>query len=101
VSAAKKARTLPADVYDTLELSALAYGGIGHGQLYTEFGNRESGPCCALGHAYLADVGRDMENALLAAKIDGAKNDAAFRADEGRISFAEWCRRLNVVRGAR
>lgn len=55
---------LPADVYDTLELSALAYGGIGAGS----FGEGTGGgplvrvldehcpPMCAAGHAYASGI---------------------------------------------
>jgi hypothetical protein len=104
-----KPRILPADVYDTLELSALAYGGIGAGH-YFDYGDltRPKAPRCAFGHAYLATTtsGRafdwaenQLTDALTMADISPQDNDAAVGAAE-RIPFAEWCRRLNVVRGA-
>lgn len=81
---------LPADVYDTLELSALAYGGIGGG-FYFSHGI----PCCPLGHARAAGI---LWRELFAADINECVNDHALGDAGQRVSFEEWCRRLNVVR---
>jgi hypothetical protein len=101
-----KPRVLPADVYDTLELSALAYGGIGGG-MYFEYGAadfRPKGPLCAIGHIAFAMPGEPPDNTWDAVDllwpIDSTDNDRAVGKSGNRISFAEWCRRLNVVRGA-
>lgn len=84
-------RTLPADVYDTLEQSALKYGGIGAGSY-----NRGGRPVCVFGHAHMAKL---PDYVLIEAGITEDINDAAIDGFE-RIPFDEWCRRLNVVRGA-
>lgn len=93
-------RVLPADVYDTLELSALAYGGIG-GRDWTD---RHDRPLCVMGHAIEAAPDFRSEytpfyKALVRANIHLATNDAAVPSRR-RVSFREWCRRLNVVRGS-
>lgn len=99
---------LPADVYDTLELSALAYGGVGGGW---HFDSREQPPTplCAYGHAAFADAlpRNDVTRALGDAGIGPFGNDdAVARINErrgkfcyARVSFEEWCQALNVVRG--
>jgi hypothetical protein len=87
---------LPADVYDTLEFSSLAYGGIGAGS-YT--GGRDWAPLCVYGHASYADSGSEMWGALSAAGVGINQNDKAV-GSKGRIPFGEWCKRLNVARGA-
>ena len=94
-------RVLPADVYDTLEFSALVYGGIGR-DLYWDYNDT---PCCIHGHAMMAAGSASWINslnpiviALRDAGIHEKLNDRAVGDD--RISFRTWCRRLNVVRGA-
>lgn len=97
-------RVLPADVYDTLELSALAYDGIGAGRFC-----RDNTPCCVFGHAYRAvAVGLDViTDALRSAGIGINNNDEAVerinkrknKPFDTRVSFAEWCAELGVVRG--
>lgn len=64
-------RTLPADVFDALELSALIYGGIGAGCLSltrtAEGDATEPEPHCVIGHAMFLDgyrIGRDMESVI-------------------------------------
>jgi hypothetical protein len=107
-------RVLPADVYDALELSALAYGGIGQPEIH-----RGEAPCCLYGH--LAEVsGTDsiwelrpeIDEALtrpeLYGYVDGDTSDIAVRKInrslgkpvESRVSFKQWCKELGVVRGA-
>jgi hypothetical protein len=82
---------LPAVVYDTLEFSALVYGGIGSGEWWDG-----DAPVCYVGHIAAAGV-NDCHG------IDERMNDEAVAGKFGkvapRIPFAEWCRRLNVVRG--
>lgn len=69
--------------------------------LATESGMRMSpatyAPCCIYGHANL--LGEHFSNELGRVGIHIGTNDSAFTRGEGRISFAEWCKRLNVVRG--
>src|SRR5437764_523284 len=100
---ARTVRTLPADVYDALELSAYAFGGIGMGR-YSEY---ELGfaraPVCAIGHAAWLDndsLRGDVAVALQAAHIAETVNDKAvrriLRGVGGRVSFADWCAALNV-----
>ena len=100
---------LPRDVYDTLELSAYAYGGIGGGSLTS---NRNGDPYCAHGLAEFA-CGRNageispVEAALYDAHIGVIQNDEAVetinrrngRDDWHRVSFEEWAAELGIVRG--
>ena len=112
----KDHRELPADVYDALELSALAFGGIGAGSLtadhaypYGVRGWHAVDPLCAMGHAGALD-GKYLGGAWKAVTktgIDGPVNDFAVRVinrrkrrpRNARVTFREWCRELNVVRG--
>lgn len=122
-----KAIVLDADVYDTLELVALAYGGIGAGEWFKGDGMRnddDAVPCCVHGMAMLA-IGYTsefepashafvLEEALGDAGIKYNNNDRAVRNINmrrgratmstpafalARVPFAEWCAELNVVRG--
>lgn len=110
-------RVLPADVYDTLELSALAYGGIGAGLLI-----RLDEPCCAIGQMIEAGVpinlpeqygdfpvygftARESDDAVEAINslhgntIDWRVGTWRRVGTWDRVPFAAWCHRLNVVRG--
>ena len=99
-------RVLPADVYDTLEFSALVFGGIGR-LAWRACGPHGTVPLCALGHATVADPTDTMRRALHAADIFAAENDAAVLSinlrknspRSARVSFGEWCKELNVIRG--
>lgn len=113
-------RVLPADIYDTLEFSALAFGGIGAGPIFTYGPRAEPCPVCAHGHLQLAD-GSDAQTAmnrwlddegvsatLIKADIWGRDSDLAveginLRRDrrniQARVTFEEWCAALDVVRG--
>lgn len=110
-------RTLPADVYDALELSALAFGGIGRGAyLDWDFdGDDAKAPRCILGHAaWLVDDLRVMSDgevcSVLYEQLGNAEsvNDTAVRSinwrrgrdGDRRVSFKAWCKELNVERGA-
>ena len=97
-------RVLPADVWDTLELSALAFEGIGAGHMFDA-----DIPLCVVGHACYADSPSGaVEDALWAADIWGPSNDFAVRTinrrrgtySEARVPFEDWAKELNVVRGA-
>jgi hypothetical protein len=92
----------------------LAWGGIGHGQMYREWGFADTGPWCVYGHAAIATntVGSCRDNeigrALVTAGITVDANDEAVvtinsRADRrltARVTFGKWCAELGVVRGA-
>lgn len=103
-------RVLPADVYDALELSAEAFGGIGAGR----FGDPKNFDCplCIYGHADFLDSGSPygragaLNEALGNAGITINANDTAVRRATGhmpgsgaRITFAQWCQALGVERG--
>jgi hypothetical protein len=101
-------RQLPADVYDTLELAALANGGVGAGFAFHR--HNPQMPCCIHGLAEFAgDGNRTLNYALSSVGIDGDTNDAGVEAINARkdpggytdtaVTFAEWCAELNVVRG--
>ena len=96
-------RVLPADVYDALELSAYAYGGVGGGRFW-DVGTEEV-PFCIHGHAEFVGTrehGDEVVRALYAAGITIDANDVTvdqLAPKGGRISFRRWCRALNVVRG--
>jgi hypothetical protein len=92
---------LPADVYDTLHFSALAYGGIGGGRAFDD--DEDGTPRCLYGHLYAAADGGDGYATMVDQCDDlGLTSTTSDRAcpPRGRISFAGWCKRLNVVRGA-
>lgn len=104
------ARVLNADAYDTIELSALANGGIGAMHVFQN--HDEFRPVCVYGHCSFACNTRTADTPLFAALrdagIDSVINDRAVRAinrrnrgrgGNGRVSFSDWCAELGVVRG--
>ena len=106
-------QVLPADVFDALELSALAYGGIGAGR-YVAADEREAAfhggvPMCAVGHAWHLEglSSQEVTGALALAGIGFRQNDLAVRAinkrlnrdPNARVTFKQWAKELNVVRG--
>ena len=122
----KPVRVLPADVYDTLELAAEAFGGIGGGPFYLDGDvfedsrERLTCPNCAHGLALFAEgLGyarsyhdeeyglSHLREALDAAGINASENDwgvaqinARKRRDENtRVTFEEWVAQFNIVRG--
>jgi hypothetical protein len=104
-SSTQPLRVLPPDVYDALELSALAYGGIGGGA-YVDRENDSAfspaiAPRCIIGHArWLAGTGGPVEDAIESIGIDPHVNDEVILSgNHERISWAEYCRRANIVRG--
>jgi hypothetical protein len=108
---------LPADVYDTLHFSALAFGGIGGGSL-EDHATMPPEPRCFIGHLEAAGVpvdrpklygqhpiygitADDSDNAVVEVnRTLGNVRTYGRRSYWARIPFEEWCRRLNVVRGA-
>jgi hypothetical protein len=106
---------LEADVYDTLELSAYAFGGIGADDYGTDTDTStpilalaNGAPMCAVGHAAFTALPGDWWNLLPGGTI--TRNDAAVEAinvrkgkvgDDryDRVTFAEWAKELNIVRG--
>jgi hypothetical protein len=107
--------TLPADVYDTLELAAHAFGGIGAGYYFDL--DRTTGevlpnkPRCV--HGVLgAAVGQNHAYTWLNDRVrnlglTGCKNDDAVEAINrrngkgllSRVPFADYCQELGIVRG--
>jgi hypothetical protein len=97
-------RILPADVYDTLDLTAFVYGGIG-AKAYS----RAFQPSCALMQCMEAEGGMfgEMWKSLNNVGVFGDHNDAAVRAinrrkgrsRNARVTFTEWCEELGIVRG--
>lgn len=115
-------RVLPADVYDTLELSALAFGGIGAGDFWDGVAiddAKNRAPCCVFGHAAFSEdpptgiyhtyfpPSTEVSIAMDESGLTVDTNDAAVQAINGRkaalwdarVSFDEWCRELGVTRG--
>lgn len=99
-------RVLPAKVYDAIQLSALMYGGIGAGR----WADGEV-PVCYVGHLHATGNIKSLL-ALDPFGISELHNDEAVMGCRltlpvtldvgkraGRISFEEWCKRLDVVRG--
>lgn len=106
-------RVLPADIYDTLELSAEAYGGIGRGEYFeTLLSSADPAPVCIVGHAVISGIERrvgDAQRVLLDAYgIDILANDRAVErinrrrrlGEFERVPFPDWCAELGVERGA-
>jgi hypothetical protein len=121
----KITRVLPADVYDTLELSALAFGGIGAGQFAQKLPGEQyqpgrqdvasghGAPYCVLGHAAAAESlefrwdNGPVTRALADADLTFCDNDDAVcainsrrgREQYDRVTFKQWTKELGVVRG--
>jgi len=101
---------LDADVYDTLELSALEWGGIG-ARHYYDYG--DNSPWCAIGQAHFAGIPITVPVpgscvfGLIGGVITPAQSDAAVARIKrrcggrvyDRVPFADWCAELGVVRG--
>lgn len=97
-------RVLPPDVYDALEFSALAFGGIGAGS----WGEPDY-PVCSIGHLVAAEVpGVNLMSRPPVVPVSEDENDDAVRrinrrkkkSGTSRVTFSEWCRELGIVRGA-
>lgn len=110
-------RVLPADAYDALELSALAFGGIGRGSYLdwgVDDGDDPKAPRCIMGHAgwVVGDIHVQSDGAVYSVlsrclgQPETLNDDAVFainkrlgRDDRARVSFKAWCRELDVERG--
>lgn len=109
---AKPRVVLAPDIYDTLELSALAFGGIGAGRFLKgepapEYEAQGAAPVCAIGHAIAAGVCARPWEFRSRTGFGALENDTAVyrintrkgKTGEARVTFEEWCAELNVVRG--
>lgn len=104
-------RVLPADVFDTLELTALAFDGVGRVADFDYYTGADPAPCCIHGMAYEAEPeggAVEIRRALYAAGIDRSTNDQAvadinFRKGQNvnqRVDFlTEYVPHLNITRG--
>lgn len=101
-------KVLAADIYDTVELTSLMFGGIGAGYI-----SRGDAPFCLIGHIDFAApvTSAPLWNAfrsIFAGPISVANNIAVRainrrkdRANlDARVTWEEYTRELNIVRGA-
>jgi hypothetical protein len=104
VRAVGEVRVIPADVYDYLELSAEAAGGVGG----WAFRDDQGVPVCIWGHAGDANAS-EVVDALSGTGISFVTNDDAVaeinakigvERHSARVPFALWAEELGVVRGA-
>lgn len=94
-------RVLPKDVFDTLELTCLVFHGIGPASYY--FGDA---PLCYVGHLAAAQAIPSV-SVREPFGITETDNDEAVYAINRRkkvnrnlrVSWEEYCRELNIVRG--
>ena len=97
---------LDKDVYDTLELSALAFRGIGYGRYYSGCDTQRQ-PNCIVGHASWTGIISDPLRGT-GELLDAALNDQAvlaYNAAHGRLSqtpltWKQYCKQRNIVRNA-
>lgn len=97
--------TLPADIYDTLELAAEAFGGIGAYQMYNDVTREDPMDPHGLLEFARGERAWQAQPELQAVGITTRIHDNTFMRMRGqgygrRIPFATWCRRLGVARGA-
>ena len=91
---------MPADIYDTLELSALRYGGIG--RLHVRDVRRW--PCCLIGHRGNSGIPWSADADELYPTVyenDGAVyriNVVRGSPRNARVSWAAYCAELNIQR---
>jgi hypothetical protein len=106
---------LPADMYDALELSAHAHGGIGAPRV---FDVGDATPCCFYGHAsFVTNNGpEDSINNVISDKLCKHIAGPGYYSDEAvyainvrlgkgsrcgdRVTFKQWAKEMNIVRGA-
>lgn len=101
-------RRIPADIWDTLELSALANGGVGRGSYCDAY----DVPCCIVGHAWGTGMYRSDEIRLrritearglgLGVLNDEAVriiNERAGRDAYARVTFQEYVEEMGWERG--
>lgn len=107
-------REMHPDVYDYLELAALAFGGIGRGVFYdrTEFGTvDENCPVCAHGFGFVAEEGNligetEVTQELSRLGIKYSTNDVAVREINERlgrdtytrVTWPQYTKQLGIVR---
>lgn len=109
-----KERELPGDVYDALQMSAEAYGGIGAGKFY-DYTQNPPAPFCYIGHLQQSGAVEGKLSMGEAFGIWASENDVAvesvnlrqkpairpFSVEAGtRIPFDQWTKELNVKRAA-
>lgn len=102
----REARVLPPDVFDTLEFVAEVHGGVGGGRFNDSGGN----PLCIIGlrnFAITPDEVAEWCELGNRARFTVLNNDRAVYAINerlgnapcNRVTFAQWCEELGVVRG--
>lgn len=117
-------KVLDKDVYDTMELIAEAYGGIGADRTHVKENGKfpDNGepiiPMCLIGfcnfaigynkHKDLLDIFEDIDiiysdNNRAVYKVLGLPTEKIYSLeyaiDPRRISWQDWCKELDVVRG--
>lgn len=113
----QKARVISADVYDALELQALALGGIGAGRWFRADSTKPrqldiSCPVCINGMGVSFGLSNDvLVSRVREIGVSTAENDTVVSdlraqgkgiADEFghvRVPFADYAKKLNLVRG--
>lgn len=98
------------DVYDTLELSALAFGGIGR-VYYCENGHQfghepDAVPRCIVGHGRVAGI-PSVNHGLPGTLFSSEDNDTAVarinqrlgKRSSSRVSWRAYCAERNIIRG--
>lgn len=99
-------QVLPPDVYDTLEFVAEVHGGVGGGRFNDSGGN----PLCIVGlrnFAITADEVTEWCELGKGARLVAMESDRAVHAINqrlgtapyNRVTFAQWCEELRLVRG--
>ena len=118
-----KTIVLPADAYDTLELAAMEYGGVGSGRWFKKLDwntNDPSCPVCINGLGIVAGLSLyQPEWVTLSGQetdcptgLSPQQNDFAVRRliEQGRytvgadgierVTWADYCEELNIIRGS-
>lgn len=107
---------MPADLYDTIEFAALAFGGIGAGRDF-EPDEELRCPVCVHGLARVAGAETTADGGYLPNELNiqledlgigRVQNDIAVEAinrrrggrpTDARVTFRAWAKELNIVRG--
>lgn len=95
-------RTLRARTYDAPEFASLAFGGIGAERGHT----RNSIPYCVFGYCSIDPTDQmitDLQDVMNVNDNDYSVRAVNIRKKKqhlnARISFADWCKELGIVRG--